>query len=278
MTDGYAEVVERRAELADGRVLAWTELGPPDGVPLLRLPGTPGCRWTGLRADRSVWQQRNLRVVTTERPGFGASTRMSRHTFTSHADDLAVLLDRAGIDRAHVWAVNGGAPHALALAARHPDRVRAIAIVNGAPPRPVGVAADRDELTRVLTPLADAMRADPIAAVQAVLASASEEDRQAMTDPAWQQAFLRAARESLAQGAAGWIDEAVLLNTSWRELDAQRVPVPVTWFHPVTDAQLAAVEQFVAALPDGRVGGLPEAGTVATLRREPAMLDELFSR
>ena len=35
--------------VADGRVVAWTECGPADGVPVLRMPGMPGCRWT-LRA------------------------------------------------------------------------------------------------------------------------------------------------------------------------------------------------------------------------------------
>jgi hypothetical protein len=86
------DVRDHSMVVADGRVVAWTECGPVDGVPVLRMPGTPGCRWT-LRADRSPWTQRSLRVITTQRPGFGASSRLAGRGFSEHADDVAKILD-----------------------------------------------------------------------------------------------------------------------------------------------------------------------------------------
>jgi len=65
------ELTERRITRSDGRTGAWTEWGPPDGTPLLRLPGTPGCRLS-VRSDTTPWAERGLRIITTERPGFGA--------------------------------------------------------------------------------------------------------------------------------------------------------------------------------------------------------------
>ena len=116
-------VSERRLETADGRSVAWTESGDPSGRPVLRIPGTPGSRWT-LRADQSPWLDRALRVITTERPGFGASTRLPGRGFLEHADDLAAILDHLGVERLPANGASGGAPHILAFTQQDPQRYR----------------------------------------------------------------------------------------------------------------------------------------------------------
>src|SRR3954465_6863873 len=130
-------VQDRRLHRPDGRTVAWTEWGPEDGVPLLRVPGTPGSRF-GLRADRSLWAERRLRAITTGGPGFGASSRLPGRGFNEPADDLAAILDTVGVDRVHVIGGSGASPHQLAFAARHPDRVRAMTILVGAAPETEG--------------------------------------------------------------------------------------------------------------------------------------------
>ena len=82
-----ADVTDHRLTRPDGRVVAWSESGVADGRPVLRVPGTPGCRFS-IRADRTPWIERNLRVITTERPGYGASTRLEGRAFVEHSDDL----------------------------------------------------------------------------------------------------------------------------------------------------------------------------------------------
>src|SRR4051794_11314737 len=116
-------VRDLRLHRPDGRTVAWTEWGPDDGVPLLRVPGTPGSRF-GLRADRSVWAAHRLRAITTERPGFGASSRLPGRGFNEHADDLAAILDAAAVDRVHVIGGSGSSPPPPALPARPPGRGR----------------------------------------------------------------------------------------------------------------------------------------------------------
>jgi pimeloyl-ACP methyl ester carboxylesterase len=117
----------------DGRTVAWVETGVLDGRPLLWLPGMPGSRlW--FRLDQTPWLERGLRVIVTERPGFGASTSQPGRTFAGHADDLVAVLDTLAIERVPVVGLSGAAPFVLALAARHPDRVHAASIIVGKAP------------------------------------------------------------------------------------------------------------------------------------------------
>src|SRR3954447_17502400 len=211
-------VRDLRLHRPDGRTVAWTEWGPHDGVPLLRVPGTPGSRF-GLRADRSVWAARRLRAITTERPGFGASSRLPGRGFNEHADDLAAILDAADVDRVHVIGGSGSSPHPLAFAARHPDRVRAMTILVGAAPETdeeyaqlVGVnqeshrlvaSGDIDGLHVFLDRLRKEIVTDPLAAFLSIMETAPEADRDVMSDPKWQESFVVAMSESMAPGGGG---------------------------------------------------------------------------
>jgi pimeloyl-ACP methyl ester carboxylesterase len=52
--------------------------------------------------------------------------------FIEPADDVIAILDHLGLEKVHVIGGSGGAPHVLALAARHPDRVRVVTVLVGA--------------------------------------------------------------------------------------------------------------------------------------------------
>jgi pimeloyl-ACP methyl ester carboxylesterase len=54
-------------------------------------------------------------MIVTERPGFGASTRLPGHGFLEPADDVAAILDELAIERARLWGGSGGAPYLLRL-------------------------------------------------------------------------------------------------------------------------------------------------------------------
>ena len=162
--DAATEPRDASMTVRDGRTVAWTDWGDADGIPVLRVPGTPGCRWS-VRVDRTPWAERGLRVVTTERPGFGASSRLPGRRFREHADDLAEVLDHLGLDRVHLTGGSGAAPHELALCQYHPDRVRAATVV-------AGIAPFRDDEIDTMIPinaqvarLARVGRRDEVAAV-----------------------------------------------------------------------------------------------------------------
>jgi pimeloyl-ACP methyl ester carboxylesterase len=289
-------VQDLRLHRPDGRTVAWTEWGPADGVPLLRVPGTPGSRF-GLRADRSLWAARRLRAITTERPGFGASSRLPGRGFNEHADDLAAILDTAGVDRVHVIGGSGSSPHQLAFAARHPDRVRAMTILVGAAPETdeeyaqlVGVnqeshrlvtSGDIEGLHAFLNGLRKEIVADPLAAFLSIMETAPEADREVMSDPKWQESFVVAMSESMAQGVEGWADESIALDTRWDDINLDAVMTSVTWWHAASDANASftAAKRLVARLPNARMELFPEhEGHMAGYHREAEILDDLLGR
>ena len=289
-------VRDRRIERPDGRTVAFTEWGDPGGTPLLRVPGTPGSRFS-IRADRSHWAERNLWAITTERPGFGASTPLPGRGFAEPADDLAAILDELGIDRCHVIGGSGSAPHQLAFAARHPDRVRAMTILVGAAPntdeeadRMVGVNAeayrlvkesDLDGFRKLLDGLRDSILEDPLASIRQTMDKAPDADREVMTDPKWQAAFEVSSREAMAQGVDGWLDEGVAIMRSWDDVVPADVKTSVTWWHAASDANalLSAAERLVAQLPNARMVRFGDhEGHFAPYTRETEILDELLAR
>jgi pimeloyl-ACP methyl ester carboxylesterase len=91
------------------------------------------------------------------------SGRESDYSAALHADDLASLINGLGLDSAHVVGTSYGAYTSLLLAARHPERVRALVL--GDPPvlpllkdNPEGRALRDDFLADVWEPAGEMMR------------------------------------------------------------------------------------------------------------------------
>jgi pimeloyl-ACP methyl ester carboxylesterase len=288
-------VTEHRLTRPDGRVVAWTTWG--DGsVPVLQVPGTPGSRY-GLRADRDAWRQRDLTIIATERPGFGSSTRLPGRGFIEHSDDLATILDALGVESVVVSGGSGAAPHELAFAARHPQRVRAVTIVGGAAPctdveaaqmvpdnqegRRLALADDRAGMVALLAPMRMAILADPLGGLQEAMRQAPAADHAVMADSSWQAGLVEDLSEALAQGVDGWADESFAFERSWDEIDLSAVTASVTWWHAGSDANcpVAAAERLVRALPNARLIHFgDDEGHLAGYLRRDEILDDLLSR
>lgn len=288
------DVSDHRLTRPDGRIVAWTESGAAAGRPVLRVPGTPGSRLT-LRADRTAWIERDVRMLTTERPGFGASTRLEGRGFDEPADDLAAILDHLGIDRLPVIGGSGAAPHILAFAARHPDRVTAATIVVGAAPLldseldqqiEINARGSRlirdgriDEVWDLNVAYRDAILADPLAGFTELMADSTDADRAVMQDPGWQRGFAIGVTEALRQGPGGWFDEDVAVERPWG-FDPATVTTDITWWHSDGDrnAPLSAARRLVAALPNAHLRVWTDAGHLTPFWKEPEVLDELLAR
>jgi pimeloyl-ACP methyl ester carboxylesterase len=288
------DVTDHRLTRPDGRVVAWSESGVPDGRPVLRVPGTPGSRLT-IRADRTPWIERGLRMITTERPGYGASTRLEGRAFVEHSDDLAAILDSVGVDALPVYGASGASPHILDFAARHPDRVSAATILVGAAPLEPDEADQMidvnaleyrlfhegrfDELWRISSEMRDEILADPLAGFRAAMASSTDTDRAIIEDPEWQRGFLVAIVEALGQGPGGWYDEGLAMGGSWG-IAFETIETDITWWHSDGDrnAPLSAARRVVDALPNARLRVWDGAGHLTPYRHEPEILDELLGR
>ena len=290
------DVRENELTRPDGRIVAWTEVGSRSGRPVLRIPGTPGSRWS-LRADRTPWHERDLWMITTERPGFGRSTRLPGRGFGEHAADLAAILDHLGIDRAHVTGASGGAPHVLAFCARHPTRVSAATVVVGTAPLEDdeidlmiphnaqvsrrAARGDRAGVEEILEPVREALMADPIGAFRSLMEHAPEDDQAIMADPAFQAATARGLTEALARGIEGWADEDFAFAHAWEEIDLTAIEASITWYHAAGDRNcpLSATMRLVDQIPAARLVEWPDdVGHLYGYRIESEILDELLAR
>jgi pimeloyl-ACP methyl ester carboxylesterase len=110
--------------VADNRVLDTLVTGPVKGQALVFHHGTPGA-YPQLRVLTEQAHRLNLRIITYSRPGHGDSTRLAGRRVVDVATDTAALLDALGFERCLIAGWSGGGPHALACAARLPDRVAA---------------------------------------------------------------------------------------------------------------------------------------------------------
>ena len=278
-------------QLRDGRTLAWRGWGDPGQTPILRLQGTPGSR---LFRHPDPAMQRNLGVrdLLADRPGYGGSTRLPGRGVAGIADDLVALLDSQQLDRVPVMGTSGGGPHALALAARYPERVSAVSVIVGASPldpeeagRLVGVnalgyaAAERgwEDLHNLLAGVRVRLLGDD--GLAGVLSDAPPEDRAVMQNPAWQRIARAGVEEALRQGAEGWADESMALHRGW-DFDLEAIRAKVTWWHGDQDMNvpLSAARRVAARLRDVDLRVWQHEGHFASVVHEAEIVRELLSR
>ncbi len=289
-----SDITDHQLTRPDGRIVAWSESGLADGRPILRMPGTPGSRLS-IRADRTPWIERSLRVITTERPGFGASTRLEGHGFAEHADDVVAILDELGIDRLPIYGGSGASPHLLALAARHSERVAAVTVLVGSAPldgdetgqlidlnaleQRLFDAGDLDEIWRMIDEVRTQLLSDPLAAFRSIMESSTAVDRAILEDPAWQRGFVIGVTEALREGVGGWYDEGLAGLRPW-DFDLADVHADVTWWHSDGDRNcpLSAARRLVGQLPNARLRIWDDAGHLTPYHHEPEILDELLAR
>ncbi|MEU9603357.1 alpha/beta hydrolase [Streptomyces sp. NPDC048057] len=222
--------------LPDGRLLGWAEWGPADGTPVLLCPGAATGRSLGFGADALT--ALDVRLVSVDRPGLGASTPMPGRTLADFAADVRVLAARRGLGRPAAVGNSQGAPFSLACAAA--DVVGALALVAAADE----IADPRfaDGLPPELRHLVDLSVRDPDAA-EAVFADFTPQhmldlvrggspqcDLLVYGEETFAAAYRRALAEAFAQGAGGYARDTVLAMGRWGiDLAAIRIPVDV-WY------------------------------------------------
>lgn len=111
---------------SDQRTLTFAQWGDPKGFPVFSLHGSPGSRLSR-HYDETVYVQAGARLITYDRPGYGGSDRHPGRRVVDCVGDVAAIADTLGIDRFAVTGASGGGPHALAVAARLPERVTRLA-------------------------------------------------------------------------------------------------------------------------------------------------------
>src|SRR5690349_18920511 len=111
----YAEV--------GGFRLHYHEAGDGPAVVMLHGGGPGASAWSNFGHNLPVFAG-SYRTLLVDQPGFGDSDRpeITKQYFTFSADALCALLDKLGIERAHLVGNSLGGGTAVRFALRHPER------------------------------------------------------------------------------------------------------------------------------------------------------------
>jgi pimeloyl-ACP methyl ester carboxylesterase len=229
-----------------GRTVAAAQWGDPEGFPIFSLHGTPGSRF-GRHPDEDAVRGLGIRLVTYDRPGYGASTRHPGRRVVDCVGDVAAIADTLGIERFAVTGGSGGGPHALAVAARLPDRVlRARCVVGVAPFDADGLdfyaGMDPENLKEfglaeqgetVLQPALEQFAAADLERIATdpskVLSDdweLADADRAVLADVRIQTVMGEMMREAFRNGVWGWVDDDLAFLRPWG-FDVAEIRVPV---------------------------------------------------
>jgi pimeloyl-ACP methyl ester carboxylesterase len=235
--------------LTDGRTLGFAEWGDPQGAPIINIHGTPGCR-LNRHPDNDKIAATGARVVTYDRPGYGASDRNRGRRVVDCVADVAAIADHLGFDRFAVTGGSGGGPHCLAVAAQLPDRVTRAACIVGAAPydalgdewydgmdaenvKEFGWALEGEarlevELSREANEMLARIAVDPATILGDF--DLPEADRKILGRPDIARVMTEAMTECVRTGIWGWADDDIAFTKPWGFDPAQiTVPTAVWW-------------------------------------------------
>jgi pimeloyl-ACP methyl ester carboxylesterase len=130
-TNEVAERVSERDLLAGGVRLHVREVGDPSSAPLLFLHGIMGHRrdWDVL-IDRLATERR---VIAVDQRGHGRSEWTRSYRVADMADDAIAVIERLGLQPVPIVGHSMGAMVALVVAARRPDLVERIVLIDIVP-------------------------------------------------------------------------------------------------------------------------------------------------
>lgn len=268
----------------DGRTLAFAEWGDPNGSPLFLLHGTPSSRLSR-HHDENEYVKAGARVITYDRPGYGGSDRQAGRLVVDCVGDVAAIADTLQIERFAVSGGSGGGPHALAVAARLPERVtRAAAVVSPAPydvdfdwftgmdplnVREVEWALQGEE---VLAPELEREGAEALERVAAdpskILGDdwdISEADRAQLARKELQEVIRQDVNEALRTGVWGWVDDMLAIVKAWG-FDVGEIRVPTRVIYAMTDVLVPVQhgEWLARHVPDAEVVVEEELGHIGS--------------
>lgn len=279
-----------RVRTADGRRLRVECSGDPAGRPVFLLHGTPGSR-VGPRPRPMYLYQRGVLLISYDRPGYGGSDRLPGRRVVDAVQDVAAVADALGVERFAVVGRSGGAPHALACAARMPHRVtRAAALVTLAPRDAEGLdwfagmaPSNIDEFSTAVTapeefqarliPRSASIRSNPARLLEELRKEMTADDRKIVSDNGVRSMLLRNYCEALRSSPYGWIDDSFALTEPWG-FDPACIQVPVLLWHGARDAfsPVAHSSWLAERIPHATSVIEPSAAHFGALRALPEVL------
>lgn len=291
MTNNTASNPTHLVTLPDSRSLALDETGDPNGAPVVLLSSAPGSR--RFDPDPAATEAAGIRLITVDRPGYGASSPLAEGTAPSwgaFADDLAHALGQIGIERTAVAGWSNGGLGALALAARHPALVSAVAVVGTpAPDDDVpwlpdehrglihSLRPDPGSAIATLTPALAELVDDPALAIGSL--SRCPANEHLLEQPAVRSALETMLVEAFRPGAVGLATDIVATNVAPPGFALDDVQAPVHLFYGAEDVIVAPAHgaYYASHLANAHLETVADIGHLVLIASWAAILEALAS-
>lgn len=249
---------------------SWRESG--SGTPLVLLHAFPlsGRMWQAQLDALPGPDGTAARVLAPDLRGFGAAPQGDQPpSLDLLADDVALLLDRAGIDRAVIGGLSMGGYVAMAFARRHRDRLAGLLLADTkATPDLDTARTNRERIARAVLArdsvqlLLDEQLPHPQLSPTIVRERPEVVDR------------VRAMMAEAAPTAVAWAQRAMAARGGSLDVLAEvRVPALVVRGEDDTIATAEDAAAMVDALPDAELRTLPGAGHLTALEQPTAFDD-----
>ncbi len=119
--------------LKNSRKLCYIEYGDPKGFPVFFFHGWPGSRLQG-DGMHEIASRNKIRLIATDRPGFGLSDYYETRTLLDWPDDIVSLASHLNIKKFSILGNSGGGPYVAACAFKIPQYVHKAGISVGLSP------------------------------------------------------------------------------------------------------------------------------------------------
>jgi pimeloyl-ACP methyl ester carboxylesterase len=280
----------------DRRRIAYAEWGDVAGEPVVYCHGFPGSRLEAGLADATA-RSLGVRLIAPDRPGFGLSSFAPGRRLMDWPHDLAALADHLGLATFHLIGVSGGAPYAIAGGQQLGNRVSGITLVCG-----LGEFVGDDPTSGMNTAAAGAidfyrkwprlghwiylyllgpmLRQFPDLVFKALIGSATEADREVLSDNKVRRIIVGSFAEAFREGAAGAAHEVGLFTRQWT-IDPTKTRQCVQLWHGESDrtVPVAMGKRHAELLPDVVARFIPGEGHFSlVVRHMHRILSELIER
>jgi len=183
-------------------------------------------------------EQKGIRLIGYDRPGYGGSTAHPGHTVASAAQDVRAIADALRHDRLGIWGISGGGPYALACAALLPNLAVAVAAVASIAPYGVedfdyfaGMGESNVESFELYFSDPEASRRDLAESREQILQATPEQfvkELESLLSPVDAEALsgdlaqwlLESNKVALTPGDQGWWDDGAAHLSSWGLISA----------------------------------------------------------
>lgn len=253
--------VSSRKTHVDGHAMLYWEIGRGQGSPVILVHGFGASKENWISLIPGLLGQGH-RILVVDLPGFGASTfdHEARYTYSDQARRLAQWSQQLGLEPAHWVGSSMGGAICATLAARHPEVVAAVTLMNAAGLGSEKLSPLEEELLKGENPLIP----DHPAAVRRLFRMTTHRASALfgwLMSPAL-------TREMLHRVPINHLLFADMLQPEIRVpelLERIQAPVQVLWGERDRIVDVSSARRYAALLPHARLDILPDIGHLPML-------------